>query len=88
MPTPTVIEHLDVLEDCRPRLGPCREVTTMYELLLERSEKALDYRVVPAIPLAAHAALDRRGLEPLPVVRARILTAAIGDMTESCGLEV
>ena len=77
MPTPTVVEDLDVLEDRRPRFGACIEVTAMHEFLLERSEEALDHGIVPTIALAAHAARDPQGIEAPAVVDTRVLTAAI-----------
>ena len=49
----------------------------MHQLLLQRPEEALHHRVVPAVPLAAHAHLQAVGPEQLLVVIASILHAPV-----------
>jgi hypothetical protein len=50
-----VVEDLDVFKGLATSEGACLESTVSYELFLENCDKAPDHRVVPAIPLSAHA---------------------------------
>ena len=54
------------------------EACTIDHFLLEASEEALGWSVVPAIATAAHAARDSGLLKCLLVVTAGILTTPIG----------
>jgi hypothetical protein len=65
------------------RLGVAAEVVDLFDLPLERCEEALCNGVVPAVALAAHAALDPACFERTPVVAAGVGTAAIGVVDEA-----
>ena len=49
VPTPRVVEDLDVLHDRRPGLRSCGEVRPVDQLLLQGGEEALQGGVVPAL---------------------------------------
>ena len=77
-----VVEGLDVLEDGGPGLASSDVVRAVDELGLERREEALRDGVVPAIALAAHAAVDAVFSKQLLIVPTGVLDAAVRVMEE------
>src|SRR5580658_9532325 len=59
------------------------EVFDLLDFALERSKEALGDRVVPAVALAAHAALDPVGLQGAPVIATRVGAAAVGVVNQA-----
>src|SRR5262245_14958782 len=78
VPPLEVVVTLDVLEDAATGLPAGVVVLVVDQLLLQRGEKTLHRRVVPALPLAAHAALDLVLVQHRLVVRAGVLAATVG----------
>ena len=75
-------EAIDVLAEDGLRIAQVGKVVAPPALELERREEALRNAVIPAIPLAAHAANQARRVEPSDVVVGPIGTSAIGMMYE------
>ena len=73
----------EVLEDCEPCLVSCVEVAMGDLLDLEGGEEALGGSVVPAVPLAAHAAHEARTGERILLIAARVLAAAVGVVEQA-----
>src|SRR6266852_1116428 len=73
MPSPPVVEDLQVLEDSVVGVRARRPVRLVREFDLERREEALGDRVVPAVAAPAHAHDDAVGVEHGAVVAARVL---------------
>src|SRR5574340_508633 len=70
MPTPLVIEHLDVVEQLD--FGHAAAFEAFAEFALERRKEALHHGVVVAVSSAAHAAGDAALDEDRLVVLARV----------------
>src|SRR5712692_1803337 len=83
MPSPPVVERLEVLEELAARRGPRVPSRVVDELDLQRCEEALGDGVVPAIALPAHAADDPVLRQHPLVVAAGVLTAAIRMMQQA-----
>ena len=69
------VEHRDVRDDVRPGLFAGLVAAPVDPLALQGAKKALDHRVIPAVPLAAHTACDSMSLEQLAEGLAGILHA-------------
>lgn len=82
MPTLTVVETLDVLEDRAPRGGVGGPAVPIQEVELQRREKALRYRVVPAVAGAAQPGANAVVLEHVGVRLGGVLTTAVGVMNQ------
>src|ERR1044071_8539716 len=80
MPPSRIVEALDVLAG--GALDVLRVVPARVELELEGEgrEEALGHRVVPAVPLAAHARPDGVALEQRSVLSARVVNATVAVM--------
>ena len=61
MSSAAVVEDLDVLEDISLGFPSCLVFTVVHQFGLEGVEEALHGGVVPAVPLAAHAAQHALG---------------------------
>src|SRR5690554_774751 len=72
-----VVEHHDVVDDVAPGLFPCLVTAPMHPLRFQRSKKALHHRIIPAVALPAHAALDTVSLEQQPEGPAGILDTPV-----------
>src|SRR5208337_5096872 len=72
-----VVEALDVLRDLDLGRRTRGELALVYELGLERSEEALHYRVIPAVPPPAHAAGDPSLLQRPTIIVARVLAPSV-----------
>lgn len=71
MPSPPVVEELEIFEQLGARRGPRGPGGVVDELDLQRGEEALSHRIVPAIAPATHTADD-------PVLREDPLVVAAG----------
>ena len=69
----SIVEDLDVLEECGSGLSPHGEPGSMHELGFERAEEAFHRRVVQAISLTTHGSLDAVEPEQLSIVATGIL---------------
>src|SRR5437899_11377154 len=76
MPSPPVVEGLEVIEELTARRGPRAPGRVVDELDLQRGEEALSDGVVPAVAPPAHAADD-------PVLRQHPLVVAAGVLPRS-----
>ena len=85
MTSTPIVERFDVLENGVSSLLAGDEHRPVNELNLERREEAFRHRVVPAIPLAAHAAFQAMSRQHLAVITRRVLAAAIGMMHQPFG---
>src|SRR5215212_3623829 len=73
MPTPAVVEDLEVLEDHPPGRLAGGEGRAVDELVLQAAEEALHGRVVVAVTLAAHGLDEPMPGQDRPVGLARVL---------------
>ena len=53
-----VVEHGNVFQDVLLGLKAALIVSPLHPLLFQATEETLNHRIVPAVPLTAHAALD------------------------------
>ena len=53
-----IIKNFDVFKNTRTSFGLIRVVVLMHEFLLQRREETFRHRVVSAVTLATHAAVD------------------------------
>ena len=83
MPSDTIVEIFDVLDDRIFCVFACQRRPTIDQLVLERSEEALRNRIIPAVCSPAHAALDVTSFERFSVAVGRMLNAAIPVMDQS-----
>src|SRR2546425_9558558 len=83
MPSPPVVEALEVIEELTARRGPRAPGRVVDELDLQRGEEALSDGVVPAVAPPAHAADDPVLRQHPLVVAAGVLTAAIRMMQQA-----
>ena len=81
--TDTIVEHFDVLKCLVLGLRPGGEDGLVNELHLQRGEEALGHGVVPAIALAAHAAVDAVLPKRLLVVPGGVLDPPVRVMEEA-----
>ena len=69
MPTPGVVEPLNVVKDIRPGFVPILVPGAKHSFDLQRREEALHRRIVPALSAPAHTAgdalIDQQALEVL-----------------------
>ncbi len=80
-----VVEHFDVLEGGRPRLGAGNKGPVRDEFALQPGEEALLGRVVVGVAGPAHAGQRLGRVQEGGVVGAGILTAAVGMVDEAFG---
>lgn len=78
VPALPVVVQLNVLEHLSPHRVPRLESLAMYGLDLEAVEEALGARIVVAIALCAHAALEFMPSQQRLVQRRAILAPAVG----------
>src|SRR2546425_726454 len=83
MPSPPVVEGLEVIEELTARRGPRAPGRVVDELDLQRGEEALSDGVVPAVAPPAHAADDPVLRQHPLVVAAGVLTAPIRMMQQA-----
>ncbi len=84
VPTPPIVESLDVLEDVRCRFFTGRVVPMVHALARECPEETFDTGVVPAVACAAHAGGDAVLAEQTLVAMCGVLAAAIRVVQETC----
>src|SRR5947209_2954518 len=72
-----VVEDFDVVEQLVTRFLSRGEVFVMHQLIFQNAEETFADRVIPAVPLAAHALRATSCHELFSERRACILTAAI-----------
>jgi len=77
MQPPAVVEHRDVIDDVRPRLLASLVTAPVDRSGFQGAEEALHDRVVPAVCLATHAAVDAVAPEQLAERPAGVLHAVI-----------
>src|SRR5262249_34043496 len=80
MPPSRIVEAFDVLAGGVLDVVHVMPVRVELDLEGEGREEALGHRVVPAVPLAAHARLDAVALEHGSVVSAGVVNAAVAVM--------
>ena len=73
----SVVEHLDIFEDCGFECLVIRKPYAMDTFILETIEPTLHRGVIPAIAFTAHGTSHAVGLEPVLVRLTGLLTAAI-----------
>ena len=78
-----VVKHLDVLKAGGLHDGVGGVANAMHPLVLEAVEPTLGWRVVPAIPFAAHRTGHAVFLEPVLKRMAGVLAASVGVMQQS-----
>src|SRR5882672_2266201 len=78
-----VVELVDIVGEDDVGLGMTLHVFDLLDFALERSEEALGNRVVPAVTLAAHAALDPVSFEGVSVIAACVGAAAVGVVDQA-----
>ena len=66
MPSLPIVEHLDVFEDGALGFLPCGKCVLGNQFGLEGAEETRHRRVVPTVPLAAHAASNATAFETQP----------------------
>jgi uncharacterized membrane protein YebE (DUF533 family) len=81
--TAAIVENLDVVEEGVAQEGPIRPRATVDKLLFEGSEEGLGDSVVPTIAFAAHADGNAESRKLRAIVRARVLTAAVGVVRQA-----
>jgi len=74
----SVVENLDVFEECRLCLVPRPELCSVNHFGFQRAEEALHRGVVEAVPLAAHRGRHVMKSEQFPVAVAGILHPPVG----------
>lgn len=84
MPSLSVVEELETIEELRARGAPRRPGRVVDEFL-QRREEALGDGVAPAIAPAAHAAHDPMLRQPPVVIAAGVLTSPIRIAQQALG---
>src|SRR5271157_4893609 len=77
MHSTTVIEHLDVLEDCFTGLSSCPIDFAAYQFFLERCKEAFCHCVVVAVAFGTHALSDSIAPQTPSKCSACVLAASI-----------
>src|SRR3954469_20834993 len=83
MQAPAIVPSLQELKDVGSGFIARQVIALLDELALQRRIKALHWRVVPAIALAAHRAEDPVLLQPLAVLTRCELRAAVRVVGET-----
>jgi len=74
---PRVVERLDVVEDCRARLGARGPRVVVDQLVLQGAEEAVDHRIVGAVAFPTHAGHEAVPCEQRLVGRGSVLASLI-----------
>ena len=72
-----VIKHRYVLQDILLRFMASLIVPPLNTLLLQRTEEAFYYRIIPAVTFSTHTARDLVTVQQLPELSAGVLRTAI-----------
>ena len=77
MPPLSIVEQLDIAEDCLPGVAPCSEHASAGQFVLHRVEETLRHSVVMAFAFATHARDHAERREILAIFLRRILAALV-----------